>query len=146
MDNFPPICKQKPPDVRAHYVYEHWKVTGETNTVTFQTPCMVVLCQLLPRSGKLRRRQLQKLLMKKLLNLNPLPQLLATHRSHCTSYPVARFCYIKRGMWTYFLRLEEIGEDQKQLYTWEGLCQWVDLSKEESGIHYVWTSQAVLGF
>jgi len=23
MDNFPPICKQDPPDVRAHYVCEH---------------------------------------------------------------------------------------------------------------------------
>jgi len=30
MDDFPPICKQDPPDVRAHYVYEHWKATGET--------------------------------------------------------------------------------------------------------------------
>jgi len=30
MDNFPPICKQDPPDVRAHCVYEHWKATGET--------------------------------------------------------------------------------------------------------------------
>ena len=30
MDNFPPICKQDPPDVRAHYVYEHWKEVGET--------------------------------------------------------------------------------------------------------------------
>jgi len=30
MDNFPPICKQDPPDVRAHYVYEHWKATRET--------------------------------------------------------------------------------------------------------------------
>jgi len=53
MDNFPPICKQDPPDVRAHFVYEHWKATWETklaNIVTFQTPCMVVLCQLLPRS------------------------------------------------------------------------------------------------
>jgi len=27
MDNFPPICKQDPLDVRAHYVYEHWKVS-----------------------------------------------------------------------------------------------------------------------
>jgi len=48
-------------------------------------------------------------------------------------------------MWTYFLRLEQIGEDHKQLHTWEGLCQWVDLSKEQSGIHDVWTSQVVLG-
>jgi hypothetical protein len=23
IDDFPPICKQDPPDVRAHYVYEH---------------------------------------------------------------------------------------------------------------------------
>jgi len=30
MDNFPPICKQDPPDVRAHYVNEHWKAVGET--------------------------------------------------------------------------------------------------------------------
>ena len=30
MDNFPPICKQDPSDVRAHYVCEHWKATGET--------------------------------------------------------------------------------------------------------------------
>jgi len=30
MDNFPPICKQDPPDVRAHYMYEHWKTTRET--------------------------------------------------------------------------------------------------------------------
>ena len=30
MDNFPPICKQDPPNVRAHYMYEHWKATGET--------------------------------------------------------------------------------------------------------------------
>jgi len=30
MDNFPPICKQDPPDVRAHFVYEHWKANGET--------------------------------------------------------------------------------------------------------------------
>ena len=30
MDNFPPICKQDPSDVRAHFVYEHWKATGET--------------------------------------------------------------------------------------------------------------------
>jgi len=30
MDNFPPICKQDSPDVRAHYVYEHWKATRET--------------------------------------------------------------------------------------------------------------------
>jgi len=30
MDDFPPICKQDPPNVRAHYVYEHWKATGET--------------------------------------------------------------------------------------------------------------------
>jgi len=30
MDNFHPICKQAPPDIRAHYVYEHWKATGET--------------------------------------------------------------------------------------------------------------------
>jgi len=30
MDNFPPICKQDPPDVRAYYVYEHWKATRET--------------------------------------------------------------------------------------------------------------------
>jgi len=48
-------------------------------------------------------------------------------------------------MWIDFLRPEQIGEDQKQLYTWEGLCQWVDLSKEQSGIYDVWTSQAVLG-
>jgi len=30
MDDFPPFCRQDPPDVRAHYVYEHWKRTGET--------------------------------------------------------------------------------------------------------------------
>jgi len=48
-------------------------------------------------------------------------------------------------MWTDFLRPEQVGQDQKQLYTWEWLCQWVDLSKEQSGIHDVWTSQAVLG-
>ena len=30
MDNFPPICKQDPLYVRAHYVYEHWKATGKT--------------------------------------------------------------------------------------------------------------------
>jgi len=30
MDDFPPICKEDPPDVKAHYVYEHWKATGET--------------------------------------------------------------------------------------------------------------------
>jgi len=30
MDDFPPISKQDPPDVRSHYVYEHWKATGET--------------------------------------------------------------------------------------------------------------------
>jgi len=30
MDNFLPIWKQDPPDVRAHYVYEHWKATRET--------------------------------------------------------------------------------------------------------------------
>jgi len=30
MDNFPPICKQDPPDVRAHFVCEHWKATRET--------------------------------------------------------------------------------------------------------------------
>jgi len=30
MDKFPPICKQDPSDVRAHYVHEHWKATGET--------------------------------------------------------------------------------------------------------------------
>jgi len=30
MDNFPPICKQDPLDVRAHYVYEHGKATRET--------------------------------------------------------------------------------------------------------------------
>ena len=27
---FPPICRQDPPDVRAHFVYEHWEKTGET--------------------------------------------------------------------------------------------------------------------
>jgi hypothetical protein len=30
MDDFPPICKEDPPEVRVHYVYEHWKTTGET--------------------------------------------------------------------------------------------------------------------
>jgi len=30
MDNFPPICKQDPPDVRAHFVYDHWKAIEET--------------------------------------------------------------------------------------------------------------------
>ena len=30
MDDFPPISKEDPPKVRAHYVYEHWKATGET--------------------------------------------------------------------------------------------------------------------
>ena len=30
MDDFPPICRQDPPDVRAHFVYEHWERTGET--------------------------------------------------------------------------------------------------------------------
>jgi len=30
MDDFPPISKEDPPDVRAHFVYEHWKATGET--------------------------------------------------------------------------------------------------------------------
>ena len=36
IDDFPLICKQDPPDVRAHYVYEHWKATGKlSNTVTF---------------------------------------------------------------------------------------------------------------
>ena len=30
MDDFPPICKHDPPDVRAHFVYEHWKTTRET--------------------------------------------------------------------------------------------------------------------
>ena len=30
MDDFPPICRQNPPDVRAHFVYEHWERTGET--------------------------------------------------------------------------------------------------------------------
>jgi len=30
MDDFPPICKQDPPEVRAHFVYEHWERTGET--------------------------------------------------------------------------------------------------------------------
>jgi hypothetical protein len=29
MDDFPPICKQDPPEVRAQYVYDHWKTTGE---------------------------------------------------------------------------------------------------------------------
>ena len=48
-------------------------------------------------------------------------------------------------MWTDFLRPEQIGENKKQLDTWKRLCQWVDLSKEQSGIHDVWTSQIVLG-
>jgi len=30
MDGFPPIYKEDPPDVRAQFVYEHWKTTGET--------------------------------------------------------------------------------------------------------------------
>jgi len=30
MDDFPPICRQDPPDVRANFVYEHWQRTGET--------------------------------------------------------------------------------------------------------------------
>jgi len=30
MDDFPPICRQYPPGVRAHFVYEHWKRTRET--------------------------------------------------------------------------------------------------------------------
>jgi len=30
MNNFPSICKQDPPDVRAHFVYEHWKATRES--------------------------------------------------------------------------------------------------------------------
>jgi len=30
MDDFPPICRQDPPKVRAAYVYEHWQRTGET--------------------------------------------------------------------------------------------------------------------
>jgi len=27
MDDFPPICRQDPPDVRVVYVYAHWKAT-----------------------------------------------------------------------------------------------------------------------
>lgn len=30
MDDFPSIYKQDPPDVRAAYVYEHWKTTRGT--------------------------------------------------------------------------------------------------------------------
>jgi len=30
MEYFPPIYRQDPLDVRAHYVYEHWERTGET--------------------------------------------------------------------------------------------------------------------
>ena len=30
MDDFPPICKQDPSDVRVNFVYEHWQRTGET--------------------------------------------------------------------------------------------------------------------
>jgi len=30
MDDFPPICRQDPPDVRANFVYEHWQRTRET--------------------------------------------------------------------------------------------------------------------
>jgi len=30
MDDFPLICRQDPPEVRAHFVYEHWERTGET--------------------------------------------------------------------------------------------------------------------
>jgi len=30
MDDFPPICRQDPPEVRAAYVYEHWPRTAET--------------------------------------------------------------------------------------------------------------------
>jgi len=30
MDDFPPICRQDPPEVRAIYVFEHSQITGET--------------------------------------------------------------------------------------------------------------------
>jgi len=30
MDDFPPICRQDPQEIRAHFVYEHWERTRET--------------------------------------------------------------------------------------------------------------------
>ena len=30
MDNFPPICKQDPLDVRVNYILDHYEKTGQT--------------------------------------------------------------------------------------------------------------------
>jgi len=30
MDNFPPICKQDPIDVKTYFIYDHWEKTRET--------------------------------------------------------------------------------------------------------------------
>ena len=48
-------------------------------------------------------------------------------------------------MWEYFPGPEQVGEDQKQFCPWERLCRWMDKAKKQSGIHDVWTSEAVLG-
>jgi len=72
MDNFPPICKRDPPDVRAHYVYKHWKATRVT--IKYSDILDTMYGGSLPVASKKRKakkKAIQKLLMKKLLNLNP---------------------------------------------------------------------------
>ena len=72
MDNFPPICKRDPPDVRAHYVNEHWKATRVT--IKYSDIPGTMYGGSLPVASKKRKtkkKAIQKLLMKKLLNLNP---------------------------------------------------------------------------
>jgi len=72
MDDFPLISKEDPADVRAHFVYENWKLLEkQSSMMTSQTPCMVALFQLLLKRESQRRKQLQKLLkMRNLLNLS----------------------------------------------------------------------------